>query len=83
MIRFPTDYTKQNADAQLVWKATKWLNLGASYDWERWNRTLPCGQYDQREHRQGFPRLEVGLLHLAGEPAIWPAANDGYTDWRS
>jgi MtrB/PioB family decaheme-associated outer membrane protein len=35
---FPTDYTKQNADAQLVWKATKWLNIGASYDWEGWHR---------------------------------------------
>ena len=37
--RYPTDYTKQNADAQLVWKATRWLNVGASYDWEGWDRS--------------------------------------------
>jgi MtrB/PioB family decaheme-associated outer membrane protein len=39
--RYPRNFTKQNADAQLVWSATKWLNVGASYDWERWAR----GQY--------------------------------------
>ena len=37
-MRYPRNFTKQNADAQLVWTASKWLNLGASYDWERWDR---------------------------------------------
>jgi len=36
--RYPRNYTKQNADAQLVWQAVKWLSVGASYDWERWDR---------------------------------------------
>lgn len=38
-IRFPENYTKQNADAQLDYRPWKWLNIGASYDWERWDRT--------------------------------------------
>ena len=38
-LRYPTDYTKQNASAQLAWHAVKWLTLGAAYDWERWDRT--------------------------------------------
>jgi MtrB/PioB family decaheme-associated outer membrane protein len=36
--RFPRNFTKQNADAQLVWQAVKWLSVGGSYDWERWDR---------------------------------------------
>ncbi len=36
--RYPRNFTKQNADAEVVWATFKWLNLGASYDWERWNR---------------------------------------------
>jgi MtrB/PioB family decaheme-associated outer membrane protein len=39
--RYPRNFTKQNADAELVWRANKWLNVGAAYDWERWTR----GQY--------------------------------------
>ena len=38
-LRYPTDYTKQNASAQLAWHAVKWLTVGAAYDWERWDRT--------------------------------------------
>jgi len=36
--RYPRNFTKQNADAELAWQTFKWLTLGASYDWERWNR---------------------------------------------
>lgn len=36
--RFPTNFTKQNADAELAWRAVKWLTIGSSYDWERWDR---------------------------------------------
>jgi MtrB/PioB family decaheme-associated outer membrane protein len=38
-IRHPSAYTKQNADAQIDYRPWKWLNVGASYDWEHWNRT--------------------------------------------
>jgi len=38
-IRPPSSYSKQNADAQIDYRPWKWLNVGASYDWERWNRT--------------------------------------------
>jgi MtrB/PioB family decaheme-associated outer membrane protein len=38
-IRYPSDYTKQNGSAQLAWHAMKWLTVGATYDWERWDRT--------------------------------------------
>jgi MtrB/PioB family decaheme-associated outer membrane protein len=40
--RYHANYTKQNADAQVDYRPWKWLNVGASYDWEHWNR-------DQRE----------------------------------
>jgi MtrB/PioB family decaheme-associated outer membrane protein len=39
--RYPRNFSKQNADAELVWRAAKWLSVGAAYDWERWSR----GQY--------------------------------------
>jgi MtrB/PioB family decaheme-associated outer membrane protein len=39
-IRTPSDYTKQNADAEIAWRASKWLSFGASYDWEHWSRTF-------------------------------------------
>lgn len=37
--RHPSSYTKQNVDAQLGYHPWKWLNVGASYDWENWHRT--------------------------------------------
>ena len=37
-LRYPSDYTKQNADAQIDFRPWKWLNFGALYDWERWDR---------------------------------------------
>lgn len=37
-ITYPKSYTKQNASAELAWRAVKWLNVGAGYDWERWDR---------------------------------------------
>ena len=36
--RHPRNFTKQNADAELAWRALKWLTVGAGYDWERWDR---------------------------------------------
>jgi MtrB/PioB family decaheme-associated outer membrane protein len=38
-LRHPAAYTKQNADAQIAYRPWKWLNVGALYDWERWDRT--------------------------------------------
>jgi MtrB/PioB family decaheme-associated outer membrane protein len=32
----PLNFTKQNADAQLLYKPWKWLDVGAIYEWERW-----------------------------------------------
>ena len=32
-------YTKQNASIDLNWRAMDWLNLGASYAWEQYDRT--------------------------------------------
>src|SRR5690349_19992937 len=34
-LRYHSDYVKQNADAQIDYRPWKWLNVGASYDWER------------------------------------------------
>ena len=34
----PSNFNKQNASAELVWRPTKWLNTGAVYEWERWRR---------------------------------------------
>lgn len=38
--RPPINFTKQNANAELTWRALKWLTVGAAYDWERWDRVL-------------------------------------------
>jgi MtrB/PioB family decaheme-associated outer membrane protein len=32
---FPTNFTKQNANGELVYRPWKWLDLGAAYEWER------------------------------------------------
>jgi MtrB/PioB family decaheme-associated outer membrane protein len=37
-MRYPRNFTKQNADAQIDYRPWKWLNVGALYDWERWDR---------------------------------------------
>ncbi len=37
-MRYPRNFSKQNANGELVWHAIKWLTVGARYDWERWNR---------------------------------------------
>ena len=74
-LRYPRNFTKQNADAQVDYRPWKWLNVGASYDWERWDRDFRNVADDQREHRQDIRRCEGGrILDAAGEPAIWPAA---------
>lgn len=36
--RNPVNYTKQNANAEIAWRAVKWLTVGSAYDWERWDR---------------------------------------------
>jgi len=33
---FPTNFTKQNGSAELVYRPWKWLDLGAAYEWEQW-----------------------------------------------
>jgi MtrB/PioB family decaheme-associated outer membrane protein len=35
---YPVNFNKQNASAELVYRPWKWLDLGAAYEWERWNR---------------------------------------------
>ncbi len=37
-MRYPTNYTKQNANAELAYRPVKWLTIGTAYDWERWDR---------------------------------------------
>ena len=37
-VRYPRNFSKQNADAELAWRAISWLTVGARYDWERWDR---------------------------------------------
>jgi len=32
---FPTNFTKQNASSELVYRPWKWLDLGAAYEWEQ------------------------------------------------
>ena len=32
---FPTNFTKQNASDELVYRPWKWLDVGAAYEWER------------------------------------------------
>ena len=34
----PLNFTKQNASADLVWRALNWLTVGPGYAWERWKR---------------------------------------------
>jgi MtrB/PioB family decaheme-associated outer membrane protein len=36
----PANYSKQNASSVATYRPTKWLNLGAGYEWERWWREI-------------------------------------------
>lgn len=78
---FPTDYTKQNADAQIDYRPWKWLNLGASYDWEGWQRSYRAvnttnengGKVFLDSKWGGFSTLRASLLYAQRR-------NDGYSD---
>ncbi len=80
MIRFPTDYTKQNADAQLVWKATKYLNLGASYDWEGWNRSYRAVNTTNENSGKVFLDSKWGFSTLRASLLYGQRRNSGYSD---
>ena len=43
---FPTNFTKQNANAELVYRPWKWLDVGAAYEWERF-RHVYGGDFDE------------------------------------
>jgi MtrB/PioB family decaheme-associated outer membrane protein len=34
----PISYTKDNASAELTWRAARWASIGGGYFWERWDR---------------------------------------------
>jgi MtrB/PioB family decaheme-associated outer membrane protein len=34
----PVSYNKQNASADVTWRAAKWITFGVGYAWERWDR---------------------------------------------
>ncbi len=54
----PINFNKQNASGELAWRATKWLNVGGAYEWERKLRetsgvdtvTLATGVFDVVTH---------------------------------
>ncbi|HWJ20131.1 MAG TPA: MtrB/PioB family outer membrane beta-barrel protein, partial [Geobacterales bacterium] len=70
-MRYPSNFTKQNADAQLDYRPWKWLNVGASYDWERWDRdfrnvattTENGGKVFGDAKLGGFSMLRASLLY--------------------
>jgi len=43
---FPTNFTKQNANGELVYRPWKWLDVGAAYEWERF-RHVYGGDVDE------------------------------------
>ncbi len=82
---FPTNFTKQNANGELVYRPWKWLDLGAAYEWEQlaariWRRLRRSGRRyrrcsgHQRERREGVLRCQVGLVYFADERSLRAAA---------
>jgi MtrB/PioB family decaheme-associated outer membrane protein len=53
-------YTKQNASAELNWRAQRWLTLGAIYAWE---------QYDRTRRDVNVTNEHSGKLYLDGD--VW------------
>jgi MtrB/PioB family decaheme-associated outer membrane protein len=39
---WPLNFNKQNANAELVYRPWKWLDVGAIYEWERWQHNYPA-----------------------------------------
>jgi MtrB/PioB family decaheme-associated outer membrane protein len=77
---FPTSYTKQNLDAQLVWKAYKWLNLGASYDWEHWDRSYRAVSNSDENTGKVFLDSKWGFSTLRASLLYGQRRNGGYSD---
>lgn len=63
-------YTRQNAGAELAWRATRELNLGAAYGYERYDRTLA-----------EVPTTNENSGKIFGDwkPANWLVARASYT----
>jgi MtrB/PioB family decaheme-associated outer membrane protein len=62
-------YTKQNAGAQLDWSATRQLNLGAAYGYER---------YDRTRADVGVTNENSGKVFGDWKPANWLMARASY-----
>jgi MtrB/PioB family decaheme-associated outer membrane protein len=63
----PINFTKQNASADLVWRALDWLTIGPGYAFERWQR----GSYAD------VPATDENIAKLFAD------ANWGWSTWRT
>jgi len=77
---YPTSYTKQNVDAQLVWKAMKSMSLGASYDWEGWNRSYRAVSTTSENSGKVFLDWKWGFSTLRASLLYGQRRNGGYDD---
>ena len=79
--RQPSSYTKQNADAELVWRPQKWLNLGASYDWEHWDRSFRNVATTNENTGKVFLDSKWGFSQLHASLQFGERRNDGYINF--
>jgi MtrB/PioB family decaheme-associated outer membrane protein len=63
-------YTKDNVGAELTWRATRQLNLGAAYGYERYDRSLAD---------VGVTNENSGKVYGDWKPANWAMARASYT----
>jgi MtrB/PioB family decaheme-associated outer membrane protein len=80
-IRYPTSYTKQNADAEVVYRPQKWLNLGAIYDWERWERSFRNVDTTNENTGKVFLDAKSGFSQLRASLQYGVRRNDGYINF--
>jgi len=79
-IRFPVNFTKQNADAELVWRGWRWLNLGVAYDWEHWSRWVRQVQTTNENTIKGFLDSKWGFSSFKGSISYGERRFDDYID---
>jgi len=64
-----TSYIRQNAGEELIWRATRQLNLGAAYGYERYSRTLA---------EVAVTNENSGKIYADWQPMGWITARASY-----
>ena len=68
-IAIPIQYTKENASGEITWRPLRWMNLGAVYGWER---------YDRDRRSVDVTDEHSGKIYVDANPVDWMRARASF-----